>query len=1169
MLNFDFHNLLDWKQFQRLICDVLEIREKGLTFTTYGPGKDGGIDIRCTNSDLNIIGQTKLLDPRNYNRLKTELKKEVVKCKQRNPDRYILAISMSLSPDKATEILDMFGGYIKNEEDIIDREKLNKYLDKPEYARLKRTYSSLLVPDLTYVENIIENIINRRFYNKTKEELDFIKDYRSLYYNTGQYCQALKKVKEERIVILTGNPGVGKSTTARMIIQQLLPEKWDNIFALYHAFDIDEVMDCNKKQLFFIDDFWGSQFDKQIWNRDDLKRFVRIIERIRKSPNHYLILTSRTYIIDSILNKAEIDLKELLRLRNYTLSIEEYSLEDRAKIFLNHLLFYNCGREYLEYLRYNDLLNRLLSHPNYSPRHIEYFMNYVYNIKVDSCYAFYKEFQHYLDKPYDYWEEIFRLQTSDARLILLLMLISSDPIEIGDLRKAFKRTEKLTRSELNLNTELLEFDEQIKVLEELFIITNQDPYTGEIWLSFRSPGIKDYLLEYLRKNIESWGEVLIKGAEFFNQLYYVFSTYEDNIDDTSADICLFGEKIILPTDLQKILKNKILSEFDHLNFSTNDFSEVADTFTRAHNSAETEYMKYLILMRLFDIEEVDNNEVLDFVLERVRKDIIGFDGTRKVVCKDSMSRFPCVIKDLKPFLKLNPYDVLAIYHHSITFAMEYNYFYEFRDIFPEEFEHYYHEHIKMIRKHLRVLILDDIEYYYDDEGIGEELDDLLYCIDGFKKQYGIRLNSEFIQKMEEALEMPGYFDERKEKRGRYKSRKQNIKQERYVPSFSDKMISTYLGDKYESGVSPEKLIKTYCQNKQIKNRLLLEIKKEDSFISSFVDNTPSMIEMIDFVCNANVEFENISRYTFFERFVEYCSEKYNIDWRTIQKVLPRMLLECYYENIHSRENMYYTDIQIKERLKRFGMEVPDPDILYPLIIPEKSWYTFLNFDLIIYFLSLALKQEKDESEYKETIVDICSNGERLLGTFIQEADADRFREKILKPEMERFFNALNLKSPRALVLSFLRFFNPSINFVWKKKQKSFEKEGGASKECFIQELFCLLGIISEACEWEVDSFFYGEIYWNPDSEKCKMYKNGYPELYQKLLQTLGLLNDKGIPVKSTDKIFKLNIYKFANEKGNYRLLQNVGMEDFILNLYARIKQKFNAFLDANDHKDLL
>lgn len=50
----------------------------------------------------------------------------------------------------------------------------------------------------------------------------------------------------------------------------------------------------------------------------------------------------------------------------------------------------------------------------------------------------------------------------------------------------------------------------------------------------------------------------------------------------------------------------------------------------------------------------------------------------------------------------------------------------------------------------------------------------------------------------------------------------------------------------------------------------------------------------------------------------------------------------------------------------------------------------LNFDLIIYFLLLALKQEKDESEYKETIVDICFNGDRLLGTFIQEADADRF-----------------------------------------------------------------------------------------------------------------------------------------------------------------------------------
>lgn len=62
-------------------------------------------------------------------------------------------------------------------------------------------------------------------------------------------------------------------------------------------------------------------------------------------------------------------------------------------------------------------------------------------------------------------------------------------------------------------------------------------------------------------------------------------------------------------------------------------------------------------------------------------------------------------------------------------------------------------------------------------------------------------------------------------------------------------------------------------------------------------------------------------------------------------------------------------------------------------------------------------------------------------------------------------------------------------------------------------------------------------------------------MYHKLLQTIGLLDEKGNPVKNTDKRLELNIYKFASDEKNYRVLQNVGMEDFIVDLYARIKRK--------------
>jgi len=128
-MNFDFHNLLFPEEFESLCRDILEIRESPITFTTYKRGKDGGIDIKSTNIANKIIGQCKLYNPNNYSALEATLKKEVTKCKRQNPDRYILCINYNLDEKKAKEILELFNGYIKNEEDILDGIKLNKYLN--------------------------------------------------------------------------------------------------------------------------------------------------------------------------------------------------------------------------------------------------------------------------------------------------------------------------------------------------------------------------------------------------------------------------------------------------------------------------------------------------------------------------------------------------------------------------------------------------------------------------------------------------------------------------------------------------------------------------------------------------------------------------------------------------------------------------------------------------------------------------------------------------------------------------------------------------------------------------------------------------------------------------------------------------------------------------------
>ena len=110
MNNFDFHNLLNSIEFEAFCRDILEIREFPLKFTTYKPGKDGGIDFRCTNTEMSIIGQAKLYKPDNYKALKASLINEVIKCKRQKPQRYILCISVSLQPSQADEIMQLFAG---------------------------------------------------------------------------------------------------------------------------------------------------------------------------------------------------------------------------------------------------------------------------------------------------------------------------------------------------------------------------------------------------------------------------------------------------------------------------------------------------------------------------------------------------------------------------------------------------------------------------------------------------------------------------------------------------------------------------------------------------------------------------------------------------------------------------------------------------------------------------------------------------------------------------------------------------------------------------------------------------------------------------------------------------------------------------------------------------
>lgn len=228
MPNFDFHSNLSPEEFEQFVRDILEIRDSPLKFRTYRKGKDGGIDFKCASSTEKIIGQTKLYQ-NNYSQLKAKLTEEIIKVKRLKPNRYILAVSVSLTPTQTQDILTLFKGYILSEEDILDKEQLNKYLGQEKYKYLLKAYSKLLVPDINFLESFLEDTVNRDIKNRTRKEFTEIEKNRRVFVQINSFKESLELLIKNKVAIISGNPGVGKTTIAHMMVNYILVSEENKI----------------------------------------------------------------------------------------------------------------------------------------------------------------------------------------------------------------------------------------------------------------------------------------------------------------------------------------------------------------------------------------------------------------------------------------------------------------------------------------------------------------------------------------------------------------------------------------------------------------------------------------------------------------------------------------------------------------------------------------------------------------------------------------------------------------------------------------------------------------------------------------------------------------------------------------------------------------------------
>ena len=301
MANYNFVELLSPTDFENLTRDLLQA-QLGLTLESFAEGKDGGVDFRYFPDDTGtLIVQCKRY--RDYDNLKRSLEKEVSKVEKLKPVRYLLSTSVSLTPENKKRIYQILSPFIQNEGDIYGKEDLNNLLQMhPDI--LKRHYK-LWLSDAQILEQIIHSDIEANTFLRKEEIRTTVKRY----VPNPSLEKAQKILNQYHYVIISGAPGIGKTTLAHMLVYLSLTDTQNGQFICTSSTiqDVLKVLspDPNKKQIFLIDDCFGSNFLDSSLARGEDNQFETIVKHISNSKNKYIIFTTREYILTQVQTKYD------------------------------------------------------------------------------------------------------------------------------------------------------------------------------------------------------------------------------------------------------------------------------------------------------------------------------------------------------------------------------------------------------------------------------------------------------------------------------------------------------------------------------------------------------------------------------------------------------------------------------------------------------------------------------------------------------------------------------------------------------------------------------------------------------------------------------------------------------------------------------------------------
>ncbi len=579
MHDYDFRSLND-KEFEILSRDLLQCELK-ITLESFKAGKDKGIDLRYCNSvdDKKIIVQAKHWSRSGWNKLYNHLEKsELKKVKLLNPDRYIVVTSVELSQQNKEDLMKLFSPFIKNTSDILGKEDLNNLLGK--FKDIEEKHYKLWLSSTT----ILKKIINNGIQGRSEFVAETINRNIRIYVSSDKHQKALTILNKERFLIIIGEPGIGKTSLARMIVYELLGNDYQ-LIVIEDIKDAESLWQPDTKQIFYFDDFLGSNYLELASSKNSDSNLINFIKRVKDDPTKRLILTSRTTILNQAVDKLAKLQDPLVDIARHEVKVQDYSKFDKALILYNHLYFNELPEEYYEKITENKNYLKIITHKNFNPRIIEFITDPLRLRSVDLDKYLEFIFKN-LEQPQLIWEHPYEHQVDDYSRFLLTTLFSLDKPKENVLQKAFEARmdhEIKSGNFLRINNC---FSTKVRELLGGFISASRNEVFAEY--NFFNPSIADFLIDYLNRNpSEKWR--VLDSAVFIEQYTFRFkrNMFQASVKFTEAELIRLRTSILKKESALELLE-KGSKEFGLLNlyYSFFDLEVIKDDVARLFNTID-------------------------------------------------------------------------------------------------------------------------------------------------------------------------------------------------------------------------------------------------------------------------------------------------------------------------------------------------------------------------------------------------------------------------------------------------------------------------------------------------------------------------------------------------------------------------------------------------------